>query len=203
MTGDDFRRIRWSIVLLLTMVGLGAGIVYFAHGKAEEKAQELQAARSDLEQIRAKLTRARDEEAEIRARIARFDELARAGVVGGEQRLQWVERIKAISASRGLFPPQYEIAPQRPLDAAIAPKAAGSYEFFSSRMRLKFDLLHEGDLFNFLDDLRNGVRAYVRPERCSIERKAGNPGGDRQTAAQLKAECAVDLITVKIGKPEA
>ena len=200
MTADDFRRIRWALVLALAMIGLGAGAVYFARGKAEDASQQVQAARGSLEQIRAKLTRARDEEAEIKARIARFEELLKAGIIGGEQRLQWVERIKAVSAARGLFAPQYEITPQRPLDTAIAPGPTGAHEFFSSRMRLKLDLLHENDLFRLLDDLRGGVRAYVRPERCSIERLGASPASEPGTGATLKAECTLDWITIEARK---
>lgn len=203
MTGADFRRIRWSLALALAMIALGAAAVWSANSEAQAKRQELQLARGKLGEIRAKLIRARDEEAEIRDKIARFDEMAQTGIIGEEQRLQWIEQIKAIRAARGLFALQYEIAPQRPLDAAVAPGPPGGYEFFASRMRFQLELLHEEDLFHFLDDLRNRVRAYVRPESCSIERLAAGAAAEIRTGARLKADCAIDLITINPRKPGA
>ncbi|MGB0128318.1 MAG: hypothetical protein WBP72_11825, partial [Rhodocyclaceae bacterium] len=191
----------WSLAVALVMIALGAATVYFAHNKAEEARQELQIARGKLGEIRTKLTRTRDEEAEIKDKIASFDRLVEAGIIGGEQRLQWVEAIKAIRTARGLYALQYEISPQRPLESALAPGPVSGYDFLSSRMRLRMDLLHEEDLFSFLDDLRGTVRAYVRPESCSMERLAAAPAEGHRMGAQLKTECAVDLITINVRKP--
>jgi hypothetical protein len=139
--------------------------------------------------------RARDEQAEISAKIGRFGELAAAGIVGEERRLEWVERIREIRSVRRLYDLQYEIAPQRPLDANAAPGNSGSFEFMSSTMRLQLDLLHEQDLIHFLDDLEHSVSAFVRPERCSVERSgAAGPAG---SIALLKAECTLDWITIR------
>jgi hypothetical protein len=55
--------------------------------------------------------------------------------------------------------------------------------------------LHEGDLFNFLTDLRDTGNAYYAVRRCSISRTGPAP-----TAAglvpRLRADCDIDLITI-------
>ena len=196
MSAEDFKRIRWSLLLALAMTAIGVAALAYAREATLKQGSETQAAQARLREIRGKLARARDEEAEIKSRIGRFNTLVAAGIIGAEQRLEWVERIKAIRSARGLYDLQYEIAPQRPLDPSIAPGPSGSFEFLSSNMRLQMDLLHEEDLLRFLGDLHGTVHAYVRPQRCTIERITQGSAA-RGSGAQLKADCVLDWITVQ------
>jgi hypothetical protein len=196
MSADDFKRIRWSLLLALAMTAVGVAAITYARQATLRQSSETQAAQAHLREVRGKLVRARDEEAEIKSSIGRFNTLVAAGIIGAEQRLEWVERIKAIRSARGLYDLQYEIAPQRPLDPSIAPGSSGSFEFLSSTMRLQMDLLHEEDLLRLLGDLRGSVHAYVRPQRCTIERIARSVAV-RSSGAQLKADCVLDWITIQ------
>ena len=195
MNKDDFRRIAWSLLLALAMLAIGAVAVLASQRATVESRRLAKEAQAKLNEARNKLARARDEEAEIKSKIGRFNDLLAVGIIGEEQRLEWVERIRAIKAARRLYDVQYEISPQRVLDPAIAPGTSGSFEFLSSNMRLQMQLLHEGDLVHFLDDLQGSVRAYVRPESCSVERI--NSGKAERVGAQLKAECMLDWITIR------
>ncbi len=201
MTKDDFKHIRWSLLLALLMVALGAAALLLTHRVALEQRKAAQQAQTRLDEARSRLARARDEEAEIKSKIGRFDDLLAAGVIGTEKRLEWVEQIKAIKSVRRLYDLQYEIAPQRPLDAAIAPGSSGSYAFLSSTMRLQMQLLHEVDLMQFLDDLRGSAHVYLRPERCSVERTGRD--GRPASGPQLKADCVLDWITIREQKAGA
>ena len=202
MSADDFKRIRWSLLLALAMTAIGVAALAYARQATLRQNSETQAAQAHLREIRDKLARARDEEAEIKSRIGQFNTLVAVGIIGAEQRLEWVERIKAIRSARGLYDLQYEIAPQRPLDPSIAPGSSGSFEFLSSNMRLQMDLLHEEDLLRFLGDLRGSVHAYVRPQRCTIERIAQS-AALRGSGTQLKADCVLDWITIQQREPGA
>jgi len=202
MSAEDFKRIRWSLLLALVMIAIGIAAVLYARQATLQQRGETQAAQARLGEVRSKLARARDEEAEIKSKIGRFDTLVAGGILGAEQRLEWVERIKDIRAARGLYDVQYEIAPQRPLDPTIAPGSSGNFEFMSSSMRLQMDLLHEEDLLHFLGDLRGTVHAYVRAQRCTIERIAQGPAA-RDSGAQLKADCVLDWITIQQRKSGA
>lgn len=195
MSGDDFKHIRWSLLLALIMVAGGAAALILTHRLALEQRTAASNAETRLAESRNRLARARDEEAEIQSKIGRFNQLLDAGVIGNERRLEWVERIKAIKSALRLYDLQYEIAPQRPLDPVVAPGTSGSYAFLSSTMRLQMQLLHEEDLLQFLRELRRSAGGYLRPERCSLERtgpeRRGSPG------AHLKAECVLDWITIR------
>lgn len=191
---DDFRRIRLSLALALVMIAAGGAIAFGSTRLLETERKANREALSKRNEIQGKLSRARDEEQEIKQKIARFNALQARGIIGEEHRLDWVEQIRQIRNARKLFDIQYEIAPQRPLDGA---GAGGGYDFFVSTMRLQMPLLHEEDLLNFLSDLRNSARAYIRPRDCKVERFPKGPSERGGAMPQLKAECSIDWITIR------
>lgn len=197
---DDFRRVQWSALALLVLALLGGAVVFGAlqlTKAAEADARKVEAERGD---IRNKLARARDEEQEIRAKIARYQELVARGYVTEEQRLDWIERIAQIKTARKLLDVQYELLPQKAVDASLLPEGAigGGHDFMSSPMKLQMQLLHEDDLLGFLADLRARVRALIVVRQCSVERIARGPAAtERGVQPQLKADCDLDWITLR------
>ena len=62
-------------------------------------------------------------------------------------------------------------------------------------MKLQMKLLHEGDLLNFINDVRREAKAYVRVRNCTVTRttRSGSPTGE---TALLNADCQLDWITI-------
>lgn len=198
-TRKDLRRIGWSLAFLAIFSLLGAAVVVGAKQAlrfAQAASKQAETQRND---IRGKLARARDEEQEIRTKIARYQEMLTRGYITQEKRLDWVERIAQIKSARKLIEVEYEFAPQAPVQSSLLPEGAvgGGYEFMSSTMKLQMQLLHESDLLGFLSDLKQSVGALLVVRRCDIERVARAPGAERATQAQLEADCEIDWITLR------
>ncbi len=62
-------------------------------------------------------------------------------------------------------------------------------------MRLEAPLAHEGDILDFVTDLRQSVSALLRPRECVIERLAAD--APAAPGARLRAACAIDWITIR------
>ena len=201
MSKEDFKYIRWSLALALAMIVAGVSLVLWSQKMLHAEQSAHRAALAKRVEVGSRLTRARAEEQDIRQSIERLNALRAGGIVGGEQRLEWVEHMRRIKVARKLYDLQYEIAPQHVLDPAILPGTSGDFEFLASTMRLQMQLLHEGDLLGFLGDLRGSGYAYLRPRSCVVERLARieservpEPVG---AGPQLKADCVIDWITVR------
>jgi len=194
---DDFRRIRLSLAAAIVMAAVGGAIVYASMllHQAEKKNQAM--AQAKRAEIQGKLMRAREEELDIKGKIARYNALSSRGIFGEEQRLDWVEQIRRIKTARKLFDIQYEIAPQQAIDAATLPGSSANFDFLSSPMQMKMKLLHEEDLLNFLADLRAAAQAYLRVRRCDVERLPKAAGESRGIPPQLSADCTIDWITIR------
>lgn len=202
LTINDLVRLRWSLVFLALAIAAAVAVVLVSRqmvGQAEVTQRQLL---SQQREIQARIVRAREEEQDIRNRIARYQRLRENGVIGLEERLNWVEQIGRIRNNRRLIDVQYELSPQKAIDDNVLPGGAiaGSHEIMASSMRLRMQLLHENDLIGFLDDLRRAVHAHLLVRECLVERTAGAPA-ERGLPAQLSADCTIDWITIRERRP--
>jgi len=190
------QRLAGPAIVAIALIAVGAvaaGIASELLGKARAEQRE---AKAEREAEQNKLTRATDEEREIREKLVDYRRLVDRGLVGEERRLDWVDQINAIRNARKLLNVTYSIEPQRPVDyPGLA--GAGEVEFLASPMRLEMSLLHEEDLLRFIGDLRNAISAYVVVRSCTMERLAEPPSTDRGVAPRLRATCDLDLVTIR------
>lgn len=133
------------------------------------------------------------ERQEVAVYQPRFLQLQAGGMVGDENRLLWIESVGNIQRSGKLISASYEIEPQQLLTmAGLMPMALGDYQLRGSRMRLQLGLVHELDLFNFIDELRGAGKFSV--QQCKVKRTdvpAGSVG-----VARLLADCTVIWLTL-------
>lgn len=194
---QDLRLLRPALLLAtaLLLTGLmAAGLAHLWHAEREADHRQVLDTRRNL-QIR--LARIDEEAGEIRAGGLLFDRLAAKGIVGEEQRLEWIEQIRHIRSERRLFDIHWELQARRLLEAELAPGDGGGYDLHASRLKLELPLLHEEDLLRFLADLRNKLQAYVLPRQCSIEPAAIDTVPDTGAVQpRLQARCELDLITL-------
>jgi cell division protein FtsL len=192
LVAADFAKVQLSLLAALLMTAAGAGTVLFTLNLTKTAKLNQAAAQAERDDFDGKLRRVRGEEAEIKQKSALFKRLQERGVIGEEQRLEWVELLKEIRDKRRLLDLQYEIAPQRPLDAM----PANGYGFYASTMKVQLKLLHEEDLTRLLDDLRRQARALIQVKSCAVSRLPRG-GADGTIPAQLQAECQIDLVTLR------
>ncbi len=195
----DLKRVQWNIALLLFLSLVGAGTVLASIKFREVADKTLKEATATQSEIKTKLARANDEEVELREKILRYNAMDQRGILGEEHRLDWIEQIRKVEENRKLLEIQYELAPQKPIDAKVVAATGNGFEVLSSPMKLDMPLLHEMDLLNFLADLNASVQAYLRLRSCTIERIPGQAAA-KGPAAQLKAACELDWITIRTKK---
>lgn len=187
----DLLRLRGALLAALVLILAGGQLVWMAESRHQAGQSTLARAEEAYRQGHGRLLQAERDEAALRSTIERFHALERRGVVGPEQRLEWVERLGAIQARLRLPALDYELRPRRPLEPGAG--ATGDYRLGASTMLLRASLVHEEDLLGLLADLHDEPSAIVRPTRCHLTRPAAGGEG-------LKAECEVELVTVAPGE---
>lgn len=190
MTLADLSRLRWPFAAALVLAAAGAQVVWLAEAGHLARREELRRIEENYRRGHARLLQAERDEAQLRETIGRFRGLEASGVVGQEQRLEWIEHLRAIRERLHLPALDYELRPRRPLDDPGV-RSAG-YRLSASVMRLRAQLVHEEDLLRLLAELRSESSAIVRPLWCHLARSpSGAPG--------LAAECELEWITVEPG----
>lgn len=181
------RRFVLAMLLAAGMIGIGfAALSVALRGKQQAEA-DYRRASDERDAIAARLSRAQQDEPEIRRALTRFENLRQQGVIGPERRLEWAEALTRERTQRKLAQLEFELAPQRSLAAATP-----ELPLQASTMTLRTQLWHEGDLLRLLADLRALRSATVLPRRCTLER-----GSDAATeGAPLSAVCELDWITL-------
>jgi len=195
MAGGNLKPLYLPLALAIVLIGIGVAALIATKQYLDQTLIQHKVALAERQAIQNKLSRATEEEREIREKLVDYRKLLARGVIGDERRLEWVETIGQIKNDYKLSEIKYQIEPQRTLELpGIAPTS--DVEFRVSALKVDMQLLHEGDLFLFLDGLRSKLKAHVLVRSCSIQR-IDRSGQDRGIAPRLRADCVIDLVTIR------
>jgi len=196
----DLRRLRGPLSVALVAIAVGAIGLILADLYRDSATQARAASRATRVAAQERVLRVSEEEREIRDNLIDYERMREQGMLGDQNRIDWIESIARIKNSRKLFEIKYRIDAQRPLEYPGVVPASGA-EFVVSRMRLDMLLLHENDLLDFLGDLQAAKRAFVSVRQCLVTRlDRGAPVSGSAMQPRLRADCQVDLVSVK-GSP--
>lgn len=195
-TSTDFRKLTLPIIAAIVLVACGLALIWLAEQQLISANAKLKTEMSARVQSKERLARISEEEREVKERIEIYRSLNNFHIIGKERRLEWVDSIQRIRISREMLDVRYRIEPQKQI--SVITGNPGSVSFNSSTMKVELALLHEGDLLNFLADLRNAGNAYVSTRECVIARSGPTspPPGAPTLVPRLRAECQIDLITI-------
>jgi len=192
----EFALIRLAVAICLGALGIGVSSVFastwWLHGALDTRQQ----AQQSRDAAYARFAQVESEKQDIRAFQPKFVTLSRKGFIGEENRLEWIDQIRQIQEQRKLLPLNYEFEPQQSvkLDDRLP---LGDYQLRASRMSLHMDLLHEGDLFDFLADLRQ--RSHFAVQDCHLKRLAG--AENVSNAPTVGADCHLNWLTLAPAAP--
>ena len=192
--------VDWSVLrgsLILAVFALAASVALVGGGQWFHKETQ---ARFDKEQRRFQTNSRRylavdEEERLIATHLPSYRKLEQSGVVGEEQLLAWIETLREVSASVRLPSMRYEILPQKEYQPPVA-VSTGSLRVYASPMRVQLGLLHEDDLFRFLDTLAQRALGKFSVERCTLRRAAPAVQTD-PAKPNLEAECELLWLTIR------
>lgn len=202
MTREDLEALRMPLTVLAVTV-IAAIILVFVSGSMVESAQRTLAQReAQLREARLRIQNAGEEKQMIGTYLSVYQQLTRAGFVGDEQRINWLDSLRMANEEARIFGVEYDIGTQKPYVYA-AEFNAGQLLLQESMMQLKFRLLHEEDLPRFFAALARYGGGYFTVDQC-IMRRARGGGIDQNLQVQpnLTAECEVRWLTVRPNAPE-
>ena len=191
----DWRILRGALAMLLIALALGIGMLVGSYYFWTEKQQFLTKSERSLRDIKVKYTTIDDEERIIEEYLPLYQELESKGIIGREQRLNWIEILR--EASRELKLPQlrYSIQTQSRYEPDF-PVETGAFEIYASVMQLNLGLLHEGDLPRLLAVINRDAVGLYSVSKCAIERQ-GREFARQATVANLTANCALRWFTIR------
>src|ERR1039457_3989550 len=195
-SNSDFHLMRWSLSAVCASILLSGVILYSSNEYADFTQKDRGAAQSQMNDARNRLTMARQDQENLSIFSREYDTLETNKIIGDDHRLDWMEGLEKLRNQNLVIGFRYNIAPKK----IYAPHPAidsGIFDIHYSEMKLQFDLLHEGQLLNFFDALRNQIKAWYQLEGCTLQRSAAEEKAATPTATHIKAECNGGWITLK------
>jgi len=193
LSAAELRKLAAPIAVLVGLLSVAAGLIYWADQEQRAARQQLAGAREERNKARDRLTRIAEEEKEVNDKLEVYRRLKSLHILGEEQRLEWADAMTRIRTTRELLDLRYSVGRQQAI--ASVPGKPANIDFYSSTMKVTIALLHEGDLLSFLHDLRESGNAFYSVKRCNITR-TGIAATGTSIVPRLRAECDIDLITI-------
>lgn len=183
--------IRRPLLVFGTSVLLAGCAIGFSHAYLQRQRAAHEQAR--LAQLAAfdRYNHVESDKLDLRNFEQPYRALLAKGLIGPENRLDWIDAIRRSQEQRKLLPITYDIDAQQVLQPD-ARMALGPYQLHGSKMTLHMDLLHEMDLFNFFADLRQ--RNYFAVQACTLKRIGAGDGA--APAPSLSADCTLYRLTL-------
>ncbi|WP_424191986.1 hypothetical protein ACMYR3_10945 [Ampullimonas aquatilis] len=152
----DLPFIRNSLIVFIVCLLFSMGLILnseFLLSKRHDAKLQMTEQLSNLNEQNRLLA---EENQDITKFLPQFLDLQQHGFIGPEKRLEWIEQIRHIQTTLQLPSLTFEVGPQQAfiLDPTIP---VMDYQLQGSRLKLHMRLLHEMDLFRFLDRLKRTV----------------------------------------------
>jgi hypothetical protein len=197
ITRQDIDALRVPLVAFLVTIVAAVAIIFVSAAVLDSSRGLLAKRENELRQARLKIQNAGEEKELISRYLSAYQQLARAGFVGEEQRITWLDNLRAANEEARIFGVEYDLSAQRPYVYA-GEFNAGQLLLQESVMHLRFGMLHEEDLPRFFDALARRGGGYFTVDDCVI-RRLKNPDEPNlaQVEAKLSADCNLRWLTVR------
>ena len=194
---EDLEALRIPLAALGGTLLVALVMIWYSGSVLDSADRTRKQRESQLREARSRIQNAGEEKQMIGQYLAGSQALAKAGFVGEEQRINWLDSLRLANEETRIFGVEYDIGAQKPYVYA-AEYNPGQLVLQESVMHLKFNLLHEEDMPRFFDALGRRGAGFFTVEQCQM-RRARQGDVDRSMSVQpnLVAECDLRWLTVK------
>ena len=167
-----FKALRFAGLVALSGFGVAVFLVSgsYLFWQSEKKSDVV--SQRNLQELRNRLESVKRERADLEGSEETYKSLIARGAFAPERRLDLIEAMAELKRRHKLLGLEYEVAPQRPLKFATG-ASYSAVGIMASRVHVKIQAYHDGDLVAFLDEFPRIQRGFFPIDKCSIKRIAG------------------------------
>lgn len=196
LSSKDFGAMKLPAIALTIAVAASFAMVGYTSNEYTRSELRHRDQQTALREARTRYQRSGEERETVMHYLQAYRQLEKIGFVGGEQRLNWVESLRAANAQAGLFGVDYQIGAQEPFPYVPKDNPVGN-RVKQSQMKLSFGVLHEGDLMRLFRALAARQPGLFAINGCSLDR-AGRQGAPMPKQANLTAQCELSWVTIDL-----
>jgi hypothetical protein len=195
-TKVDWEVLRGALGLFAICFLIGAVVLGASYYFREEMAAEFNTEQARFRDVSRKYLAVDDEERIIAESYPKFVQLYKAGILGQEHRLSWLEALRRGGEQINLPEISYRIKSQDVYVPKFKTKL-GAYNIYVSEMQLTLGLLHEGDLMGIFDVLNRDAEGLYSVSKCDAIRTSGQLSFDVNRPT-ITADCRLNWYTIDL-----
>ena len=192
----DWSILRGPLVVFALTTSLCAAMVTASYSFRRTMESEYQQKHLQSRKASEQYLSVDKEERIIQTLYPDFVRLHRAGLLGHEQRLSWLETLRQAGDAMKLPELNYKLDAQRAATPDF-PISLGGYSLLVSPMNLKLGLLHEGDLLALFQVLDRDAHGEYSVRSCNLKRREQVVSFDLHTP-NVTADCVLDWWTINL-----
>jgi hypothetical protein len=198
MTRDDIEALRTPLFTLAVTLVVAACVILYSSEWLDDARRLLGQRETQLGEARLRIQNAEAEKDMIARYIGPYQEIARMGFAGEEQRMNWLDGLRSANELARTPGVEYDIGAQRPYTYASEFTAA-PLQLHESLMRIRLRLVHEEDLRRFLDALAGSGGGFFTIDRCVLRRlRTEEAERNARTEQNIAAECDLRWLTARV-----
>jgi len=198
LTGLHWGILRAPLLLLAGAAALAIALVFFSYQWSAGTGAQLERERAALNGIRQKSAQADQEKQLIERYRDAYEALRRGGAIGPEQRVNWLDALRAADQAVQTLGVDYQLSQQA---ASTIKLDTAGFKLQQTTMKINIKLLHEEDLQNFLRALDVQQAGLYLLQSCVLSRSTGGAFSVR-FEPKLAAECELAWLSLVDAAPE-
>ena len=188
----------YHLSVFIVFAGLAGALVYYSSARFDQVNDTYHSERRKFNQLTRDYRTAIQEEAVYRAHVDQFEQFTENGYIGEERRLSWIEALQAVNRELKLPVLKYDIRPRqatelRDTDFVLNDKLT----LYESVMQLNLGLLHGGDLFVLLSELKKRASGLFEVRGCDLRLASAELQFDAQHP-NVNALCELAWYTIGV-----
>lgn len=194
LTSRHLSEMKVPLAALAAVAVASAGLISWTRAEIVKSQRALAAQENQLRDAKNRFQRSGDERDLIVRHLPPYEGLRKQGLIGPEQRINWLDALRTTNQQARLFGVEYQVSTQQNYPYAQelnAPKLGMA----QSVMKLSLQLVHEGELLRFFRQLEAQGAGTFDINECVLERTA-SPDAPLNAQPNLKAECELAWITL-------
>lgn len=196
----DWGIIRGALVILVLSIIISSALVAGSYYFKQRMNREYIRNDAMFKSISRRYLAIDEQAKRIEKYLPKFMELYHRGVIGEEQRLDWVEVLQKAEKRLKLPGLSYTIDSQKAYTPSY-PITMGSYKLYESEMTLNIEMLHEGDFFRLLNVLNKDAKGEYSLSSCDFDASAKGIV-EKPDAKNIRASCELEWYTIKLASGE-
>lgn len=192
----DWTILKTSLVIFCACFIIASALIGTSYYFKSSLEKEYKINKSVFQSISRRYLDVDQEEKVLRENYPEFIRLYNEGIIGQEKRLNWIESLRQAGETIALPSLSYSIESQEEHVPEYTVNYSG-YTLYRSSMQLSLGLLHEGDLFKFIDYINKNTDGIYTIYECKF-RKNSNEIFFEKDRANVSASCLLYWITIDL-----